>query len=98
MKKSKFIERITGCQPVLVRCGVGNFTDKLAELEKASGVDLSKATKWLKAVERACAEEASVYKDMSPTAWKNLSFMHPGSADLKRLRKLQTAVKKAWKS
>jgi len=87
-----------GCQPVLNRAGVSNFTDRYAELEKASGVDLSKATKWLKAIERACAEEADVYKDMSPTAWKNLAFMHPGSADLKRLRGLRTAVKKIWKS
>lgn len=98
MRREQLLQRLKGCQPVLARCGVSNFSDRLAELEKSSGVEIAKANKWLRSVERACIEEATVYKDMSPTAWKNLAMLHPGSADIRRLRKLRATVKKAWKS
>lgn len=98
MKRDKLIKRVVECEPILRRAGIDNLSEKVAALETLDGPGVSKTVNWMKRLERSCIDEADVYKDMTPLAWKNLAFMHPGSQDLRRLRKLQVAIRKAWKS
>lgn len=96
MKRTELVSRVLECRDILARSGVTDIEETIQELGALDGPGVSKRVKWMKAVERACIDEADVYKDQSPRGWENLRHLNPGSPDLKRLRALRVAVRKAW--
>ena len=94
------VARLIECLPIIHRSGIKEahtqaMMDKINHLD---GPGVSKRTKWFRAIEGACIQEAQIYKDLSPKTWENLKFVDKSSPDLKKLKAARTAVKNAWRS
>jgi hypothetical protein len=100
MNKSKLLERLRGCEPVLERSGITleRIAITVGEIEKLDGVGVSKKVKWLRRVEVACKYEDEHYRDFTPKGWANLAILSPGNEDVKKLKTYRKDVRVAFKS
>lgn len=96
MRRAELFEKVEGWHEALIRCGVPKTHIKRFLNSRFDGPSLSRKIRPYKALQSALFEERLKYGHMDDASWETLKLM--GGGEYRELRRLQIAVKAAWKA